>query len=130
MLPLLIFIATFAIASSAQTYCFKQVETVQNGVRSRGNGALNYFTFQNNMNSFYISDANGYSLQAQLVYKLISKANGRYKYQQQGPMGPIGNYWIFNSDFSRANATSTFMPNFVTVWDQVDTTYSEEDDFY
>ncbi len=127
----IIMLAFATITSYSQTYCFKHVEAVQNGVKSRGSGSYQYLTFQNDMNSFYVSDASGYSSgPVQLVYRLVSTANNRYKYQQQGPMGPIANYYTFNSDFSRANATSAFLPNTVDVWQQVDGVQEEDEEFY
>ena len=125
----LVILFSCAISAVAQTYCFKPIESGQIGVISRLTGTTyQYFTFQNNMSRFYVSDANGYAGQTPLIYNLISTANGRYKYQQQGPMGPIGNYYIFNSDFSRANATSNFLPGVVTVSKRVDGSEDEDDE--
>ncbi len=123
----ILFCTTFIC--SAQTYCFKAIESVQNGVKSKiYGGRYQYFTFQNGMNRFYISDANGYAGSVPLIFNLISTPNGRYKFQQQGPMGPIGNFYIFNSDFTRANSISNFLPGSVIVFKRVDG--DEEEEFY
>lgn len=120
-----------AFATSAQTYCFKIIEMVQNGVKSKYDVGYTYFTFQDGKNQFYVSDANGYSTSSTpLVYKLVSTANGMYKYQQQGPMGPIGNYYTFNSDFTRANSTSVYTKGVVVVSKRVNGPEENTEEFY
>ncbi len=129
----ILIISTFSFASLAQTLCFTSIESVQNGVKSKIKGnARYYYTFQDNMNRFYISDANGYSTNnPPLVYVLISSANGLYKYSQQGPLGLIPNYYTFNSDFTRANSSSNYLPGLVTVLKRVDgTEEAPDEEFY
>lgn len=119
------------LTSQAQTYCFKTIENVTNGVKSKVKGGYTYFTFQDGMSRVYLSDANGYAAQnPPLVYKLVSTANGLNKYQQQGPYGLLGNYYTFNSDFTRANSSSDYMKGFIGVMVRVDGPEETTEEFY
>lgn len=120
-----------SITAYSQTYCYKCTESIQNGVRTKHNPTYTYITFQNNMNSFYISDADGYSkTSSPMVYKLVSSNNNKYKYVLYGPLGPAGDYYTFNSDFSRYNGTNQYLPGLVNVGVQVDGPEAEDEEFY
>ena len=93
------------LTAAAQTYAYKSLFFVNpnTGVREQATTVVNYFTFTNNKQYCYPSDANGIK-QGGGVYQYKGEKNGAYYYELAEKTMLSGFKWLtFSTDFKRLN---------------------------
>lgn len=116
-----ILLALFALCVgaqiSAQTYAYKNVYWVKDGVKSKGNNRITYITFVDNKRRCYKSDKNGMNLypnNPSFIYKYKGTENGMHiYYSSEHPSLPLNregfDKMYFSQDFKRMNEEFALM---------------------
>lgn len=101
--------------ANAQTYAYKYVHSVKDGVKVSGpikKGSVFYFTFTNGKSQCYLTDQDGnyYDGYGQNSYRFIGRKNGMNVYQEQNQnMFRLGEDMLyFSTDFSKLNWKCNF----------------------
>ena len=84
---------------SAQTYLYKRVMIVKNGIKSKKNDDAHFLTF--NSKGFYESDKNGYENSNSSFIEFTKNENNLHCYFGNGYYG--FNHFYFSKDYSRLN---------------------------
>ncbi|MCM1332159.1 MAG: hypothetical protein NC248_06075 [Bacteroides sp.] len=105
-----------SLTISAQTYCYKQVSTVnpKTEVRSKGTGNIMYITFTKNGSYCYESDRNG-NAKVQVAMKYSGINNKVLVYEMDNPFKFLT--YKFASDYSRLNVSNGGL--FIYVYERV-----------
>ena len=90
-----------SFTAQAQTYFYKQVYIMKDGVKKKPNNAKQYITFINNMGACYSSDKNGVATRHAVRYDYKGTTNGIHVYEANNMFMKF--IMHFNSDFSKMN---------------------------
>ena len=96
-------VAMAGLTAAAQTYAYKALFLVNpnTGVREQAPKAVNYYTFTNNKQYCYSSDANG--IKKGFTYQYKGEKNGAHYYEVAEFSLGFFKWITFSSDFSRIN---------------------------